>query len=58
MGVLVNPKLTITASNLNRFKLDDPASQWLIKSLQFQDCTDFEFLMADGGSDNYEEIKE
>ena len=41
------PKLTITASNLNRFKLDDPASQWLIKSLQFQDCTDFELPMEE-----------
>jgi len=52
------PLLTITASNKNRLKLDELASQWFIKSIQWQDCKDFELLIADGGSDNYEEIKE
>lgn len=52
------PSLTITASNKNRLKLEEPASQWFLKSIQWQDCKDFELLIADGGSDNYEELKE
>ena len=54
---MTNPSLTITASNKNRLKLDNPASQWFIKSIQWQDFQDFELLIADGGSDNYEELK-
>ena len=52
------PLLTIAASNKNRLKLDELASQWFLKSIQWQDCQNFELLIADGGSDNYEEIKE
>jgi len=54
----MKPKLTITASNRNRLKLDCPLSKEFMKSIQWQDFTDFELLIADGGSDNYEEIKE
>jgi len=50
-------KLTITASNKNRFKLGDPSTEFFVKSIQWQDFKDFELLIADGGSDNYEEIK-
>jgi len=52
------PLLTITASNKNRLKLDNDASIFFLKSIQWQGCTDFELLIADGGSDNYEELKE
>lgn len=54
--MITKPLLTIAASNKNRLKLDSNASQWFIKSIQWQDCTDFELLIADGGSDNYDEI--
>jgi len=50
-------KLTITASNRDRLKLNDNASQWFLKSIQWQDYDDFELLIADGGSQNYEELK-
>ena len=52
------PKLTIAASNKDRLKLDCSISQFFIKSIQWQEYTDFELLIADGGSENYEEIKE
>jgi len=52
------PKLTIAASNKNRLKLDCNISQHFLKSIQWQEYTDFELLIADGGSENYEEIKE
>ena len=51
-------KLTVTASNKNRLVLGSNASIWFLKSIQWQTFTDFELLIADGGSDNYEEIKE
>lgn len=51
------PTLTITASNLNRFDPKSNISQWLVKSIQSQTYKDIEFLIADGGSDNYEEVK-
>ena len=50
--------LTVVASNRNRLKLNDNASKWFLKSIQWQTCKDFELLIADGGSDNYEELKE
>lgn len=53
------PKLTITASNLNRLNVSNcKRSEYFIKSIQWQDFKDFELLIADGGSDNYEEIKQ
>ena len=53
------PKLTITASNRDRLQVKDcPRSEWFLKSIQWQDYKDFELLIADGGSKNYEEIKE
>lgn len=52
-------KLTITASNRDRFQVSNcPRSDLFIKSIQWQSYTDFELLIADGGSSNYEEIKE
>lgn len=52
------PKLTITASNRDRFDLNTDATKWFIKSIQWQTYKDFELLIADGGSSNYNEIKE
>jgi glycosyltransferase involved in cell wall biosynthesis len=52
------PKLTITASHRNRLKIGDNSTEFFIKSLQWQACKDFEVLIADGGSENYEEIKD
>lgn len=52
----MNP-LTIVASNRDRLKLDDNASQWFLKSIQWQDYRDFELLIVDSNSDNYEELK-
>jgi glycosyltransferase involved in cell wall biosynthesis len=51
------PLLTITASNRDRLDLNSDITKWFIKSVQWQDYTDFELLIADGGSKNYEEIK-
>ena len=52
------PKLTITASNRDRLQIKNcQRSEWFLKSLQWQTYTDFELLIADGGSKNYEEIK-
>jgi len=50
------PTLTIVASNRDRFDLNSLSSQWFIKSIQWQDYTDIELLIVDGGSKNYEEI--
>jgi len=52
------PKLTITASNRDRFDPNSEMTKLFIKSLQWQTYKDFELLIADGGSQNYEEIKE
>jgi len=52
------PKLTIVASNRDRLNVKDCSrSEWFIKSVQWQSYTNFELLIADGGSNNYEEIK-
>jgi len=51
------PKLTIVASNRDRFDPNSNATKWFIKSLQWQTYKDFEILLADGFSKNYEEIK-
>ena len=50
-------KLSIVASNRDRFKLNDNASQWFLKSIQWQDFNDFELVIADGGSSNYNELQ-
>lgn len=50
-------KLTVVASNRDRLKLDDNAGKWFLKSIQWQDYTDFELLIADSNSKNYEELK-
>jgi len=50
------PALTIVASNRDRLDLNTSASQWFIKSIQWQNFLDMELLIADGGSANYEEI--
>ena len=55
---MTEPLLTITASNKNRLDLKNPATQWFIKSIQWQDrYQDIELLIADGGSTNYNELK-
>ena len=51
-------KLTIVASNRNRLDLNSPSTQWFLKSIQWQNYKDFELLIADGGSSNYNELKE
>ncbi len=53
----MKPKLTITASNRDRFDPDTNATKLFVKSIQWQTYKDFELLIADGGSKNYEEIK-
>jgi predicted glycosyltransferase involved in capsule biosynthesis len=44
--------------NRNRFDFTQFPSQWFLKSLQWQNCLDFELLVVDGGSNNYEDIKQ
>ena len=51
-------KLTVTASNRDRLQIGSDATNLFIKSLQWQTFQDFELLIADGGSKNYEETKE
>jgi len=50
-------QLTVVTPNRNRLNPSTNSSRWFIKSLQWQDFTDFEVLIVDGGSDNYEDIK-
>lgn len=54
----MNRLLTIVASNRDRFKIGNPASEFFMKSLQNQVDPRFEILIVDGGSQNYEELKE
>lgn len=51
-------KLTVTASNRDRLQIGSDATNLFIRSLQWQTFQDFELLIADGGSKNYEETKE
>jgi predicted glycosyltransferase involved in capsule biosynthesis len=51
-------KLTIVASNRNRFDPFNNSTIWFIKSLQRQTCMDFELVIVDGGSRNIDEIKD
>ena len=48
--------LTITASNRNRWQPGTDISDWFEKSIESQTNKDFEVLIADGGSDNYDEL--
>ena len=48
----------MTASNRDRFDPNSNATKWFIKSVQWQTYKDFELLIADGGSKNYEEMKD
>lgn len=50
--------LTIIAPNKNRLDPKNPATQFFIKSLQWQDRKDFNITIIDGGSNNYNELKE
>jgi len=52
------PKLTIVASNRDRLDLEKNITKFFIKSLENQTRKDFEVLIADGGSQNYEELKD
>ena len=51
------PELTVTASNRNRLARNHPASELFIKSVQWQTYKNFELLIADGGSNNFDDIK-
>ncbi len=51
------PRLTIVASNRDRFDIDGPISKFWMESLEKQKCKNFCVLIADGGSKNYDEIK-
>ena len=52
-----NVILTIVASNRDRLDFNNMPSQWFLKSLEWQECKNFNLLIVDGGSKNYEEIK-
>ena len=51
-------ELTIVASNRNRFDLNTPSTKLFLRSLENQTLKDFEIVIADGGSDNIQEIKD
>jgi len=50
-------KLTIVAPNRDRLDFTQPASRLFLKSIQWQDCLNFNLLLVDGGSKNYDELK-
>jgi predicted glycosyltransferase involved in capsule biosynthesis len=50
--------LTVVASNRDRLDPHSNISKWFVKSLKNQKFKDFDIFIADGGSSNYEEIKE
>lgn len=50
-------ELTVVIPNRDRLDFNKPASQWWMRSLQWQDYVDFKILIVDGGSQNYEEYK-
>jgi len=52
-----NPKLSVVASNRDRLQVGHVTSDFFLKSIQWQTYTDFELVIADGGSSNYEELK-
>jgi len=51
-------KLTIATSNRNRLDISTNITKFFIKSLEMQTCKDFEVVIADGGSDNFEELED
>jgi predicted glycosyltransferase involved in capsule biosynthesis len=51
-------QLTLTASNRDRLNLDKNITKFFIRSLENQTSKNFEVLIADGGSKNFEELKE
>lgn len=48
--------LTLGISNRDRWQPGTDVSNWFEKSIENQSCKDFEVLIADGGSQNYEEL--
>lgn len=50
--------LTIIAPNKNRLDPKNPSTQFFIKSLQWQDYKKFKIVIIDGGSNNYNELKD
>lgn len=50
-------KLTIVASNRDRLNLENPSGRLFLKSIQWQDYFDFELLVVDGGSRNFDELE-
>jgi len=51
-------KLSIATSNRNRFNPLSNSTKWFIKSLENQTCKDFELVIADGGSDNIQDLED
>ena len=49
--------LTIVVPNRDRLDFTQPASQFFLKSLQWQSNLEFTLLVIDGGSSNYNHIK-
>jgi len=54
----MEPLLTIVASHRDRLDLNSNITKWYLKSLFWQDDKRFEVVIADGGSKNYEELKQ
>lgn len=50
-------KLSIVASNRNRLIPGTNCSDWFLKSIQWQTFKDIELVIADGGSDNYDDLR-
>jgi len=50
--------LTIVASNRDRLDLKENITKFFLKSLAWQSCQDFEVLIADGGSKNFNELED
>lgn len=54
----MDKELTIVVSNRDRLDFNNPASQWWLKSLQWQDYKDFEIIIVDAYSRNHKELVE
>ena len=50
--------LTIVVPNRNRFDLNSNATKYFFGSLERQSCLDFEIIVVDGGSSNFNEMQE
>jgi len=50
-------KLSVVASNRDRLRPEENIGKWFLKSIQWQDFNDFELVIADGGSSNYNALQ-